>query len=49
MDSQAHEMKCKKEMACLSYHFQKSKVIIAVMVNDTKYYCQKEKKKKKWI
>lgn len=36
MDIQGYEMKSKKEIVCLNYRFQKSKVIIAGMANDTK-------------
>lgn len=44
MDIQGYEMKCKKEIVCLNYRFQKSKVIIAGMANDTKLLLSKKKK-----
>lgn len=39
-------MKCKKEMVCLNCHFQKSKVIIALIVKDTKLLLSRKKKKR---
>lgn len=35
-DTQGYEMKCKKETVCSNFYFQQRKVIIALIVRDTK-------------